>query len=413
MKDLSHLDEARQRRRAQHCRKGTCMPGSFSVGKIAGIRIDINVSWLIIFALLTVSLATANLPLSAPGYGVAAYWVAGGIGSLLFCASVLLHELGHSIVARARGLSVSSITLFIFGGVSNLEQEPHSPGEEFVVAVIGPVISLVLGAILLLLGLAVGRNQTLVAAVLVYLGATNLLLGGFNLIPGFPLDGGRVLRAILWRITGSLDKATRWATRAGQGFGYLFILLGVLEFFSGNALGGIWMGFIGAFLLNAAQTANRQVMLESSLRGLTVQDVMTSPPPSVSTDLSLQDLVHTYILPRGLRSVPVSAPDHFAGLITLGDIHHVPSQVWPQTQVGRVMVPLERLHTLAPQQQLSEALPLLADPGIDQLPVIQEGKLVGILSHDAVVRALTPRLAHARELTGRGRHYPQEAAPVR
>jgi Zn-dependent protease len=233
------------------------MSSSLSLGTIAGIRINLNMSWIIIFALLSFSLATAELPGSASGYGLGAYWIAGIVCTLLFFASVLLHELGHSLVARARGLRVSSITLFFFGGVSNLEQEPHSPGDEFVIAVIGPLISLLLGAILLPLGLAVGPNQTLVAAVLVYLGASNLLLGAFNLIPAFPLDGGRVLRAILWRATGNLGKATTWAARAGLGFGALFIVVGVVEIFSGNVLGGIWMAFIGAFLLLAAQSANQ------------------------------------------------------------------------------------------------------------------------------------------------------------
>ncbi|HEV2236105.1 MAG TPA: site-2 protease family protein [Ktedonobacterales bacterium] len=367
------------------------MSGSFSLGKNAGVRIDINVSWLVILVLLTVSLATADLPASATGYGAGAYWNAGVVASLLFFASVLLHELGHSLVARARGLPVSSITLFIFGGVSNLEQEPHSPGEEFVVAVIGPVISLVLGALLLLLGLAVGRAQTLVAAVLVYVGGTNLLLGAFNLIPGFPLDGGRVLRSILWRTTGSLRTATRWAAWVGQGFGYLFILFGVLQFFSGNVFGGIWIGFIGWFLLNAAQTANRQVMVDSLLRGLTVRGVMAPPPTSVSADLSLQDLVDSHALPYGLRAIPVVAQERFAGLMTLADVRSVPRADWPQTPVGQAMVPLERLHAVSPEQPLNEVLPLMAERDVNQLPVVQEEHLVGMLSRDALLRVLAVR----------------------
>jgi Zn-dependent protease/CBS domain-containing protein len=369
------------------------MSGSVSLGSIAGIRIDINVSWLVIFVVLTVSLATADLPLSATGHGAGAYWIAGIVGSLLFFASVLVHELGHSIVARARGLTVNSITLFLFGGVSNLEQEPHSPGEEFVVAVIGPIISLVLGAILLLLGRAVGQTQTLSAAVIGYVGATNLLLGLFNLIPGFPLDGGRVLRSILWRATGSLHTATRWAARVGQGIAYLFILFGVLEFFTGDVLGGIWIGFVGWFLLSATQTANQQVMVESLLRGVIVRDVMGSPPASVSTDLSLQELVDSHILPYGLRSMPVEATQggRFAGLVTLADIRQVSRGAWSQTPVSRVMVPLERLHVVSPEQQLSEVLPLMAERDVNQLPVVQNGQLAGMLSRDVVLRVLSVR----------------------
>lgn len=367
------------------------MPGSFSLGKIAGIRIEINISWIVIFVLLAVSLAASYLPANAPGYGAGAYWIVGVIGSLLFFASVLLHELGHSIVARARGLSVSSITLFIFGGVSNLEQEPTSAGEEFVVAVIGPVISLVLGGILLAIGAAVGASQSLAASLLLYVGGTNVLLGLFNMIPGFPLDGGRVLRSILWRATGSLRMATRWASRIGQGIAYLFILFGLLEFFTGNFLGGIWIGFIGWFLLSAAQTANRQAAMESLLRGLTVRDVMTPAPYSVNADLSLQELVDGYMLPYGLRSVPVAEMDRFVGLVTLADVRRVPREEWGQTRVAQALIPPERLHAVAPQQKLSEVVPLMAERDVNQLPVVQDGQLAGMLSRDVVMHVLSVR----------------------
>src|SRR5690349_21420749 len=191
------------------------MPGSFRIGKIAGIDIDINVSWIIILVLLTVSLATGWFPQLYPGWSSATYWVVGLISALLLFVSVLLHELAHSLVARARGLPVKSITLFIFGGVSNLEQEPQSPGVEFQMAVVGPLASLIIGGLALLVGAFIGRAAPLAVAVIAYLGITNLLLGVFNLIPGFPLDGGRVLRAILWKATGSLQRATRWASLVG------------------------------------------------------------------------------------------------------------------------------------------------------------------------------------------------------
>ncbi len=367
------------------------MPGSFSIGRIAGIRIEINASWLVIFALLTVSLAASILPASAPGYSPEAYWLVGILGSLLFFASVLVHELGHSVVARGRGLPVSGITLFVFGGVSNLQEEPHSPGEEFLVAVIGPVISLVIGVILWTSGRSLSAGHSLAAAMLVYLGSTNVLLGVFNLIPGFPLDGGRVLRSILWTVSGSLVTATRWASRVGQVIAYLFILFGVLEFFAGNLLGGIWIGFIGWFLLSASQTANRQVMLETMLRGVRVRDVMAPAPQPVGVEDTLQQVVDGYALPYGLRTIPVERGDRFAGLVTVQDIRNVPRHLWTTTQVGQVMTPVERLRTTTPEGSLSDGLHDMAAQGIDQMPVVSSGHLVGMLTQDRILHTLAVR----------------------
>src|SRR5438132_7364814 len=230
------------------------MPGSFRIGKIAGIDIDINVSWIIILVLLTVSLATGWFPQLYPGWSTATYWVTSFIASLLLFVSVLLHELAHSFVARRRGLPVKSITLFIFGGVSNIEREPTSPGVEFQMAFVGPLASIVIGVVCFLLQLPLRGTRLPLEAlegILFYLAVTNILLGVFNLIPGFPLDGGRVLRSIVWKITGSLAKATRVASISGQVIAYLFIFWGIWQFFSGDVLNGIWIGFIGWFLLSA------------------------------------------------------------------------------------------------------------------------------------------------------------------
>jgi CBS domain-containing protein len=261
----------------------------------------------------------------------------------------------------------------------------------------------------LVLGQALGPAHSIVAAMLVYLGSTNLLLGIFNLIPGFPLDGGRVLRSIIWRVTGDLRTATRWASRIGQIIAYLFILFGVMEFFSGNLLGGIWFGFIGWFLLSAAQTANQQVMLESMLRGVTVRDVMAPPPYPISTDFSLQQLVDGYIFPYGLRSVPVTEGDRFAGLVTLQEIRSVPQEQWPTTRVGQVMVPVAKLLTVEPGRSLSDALHDMAAHDVGQVPVVADGQLVGMLSRDRVLNALAVR----RSLGARGstQSYPQPPAP--
>lgn len=367
------------------------MPGSLNLGKIAGISIYINVSWFIILVLLTWSLATGWFPIFYPGWTATTYWVISLVSALLLFVSVLLHELAHSLVARARGLSVKNITLFIFGGVSNIEQEPTSPGVEFQISVVGPVVSLLIGLLAYLLQLPFGGSKSPIVAILAYLAVTNVLLGIFNLIPGFPLDGGRVLRSIIWKVTGSLQRATRVVTIVGQIIAYLFILWGIWQFFGGNILNGIWIGFIGWFLLSAAQSANSQVMLQSMFGGVTVSDVMNTNLVTVPANISLQRLVDEYFLPGGLRSALVMQADQLAGLITLSDIRHVPRDQWAQVPVGHAMIPLERLHVVSPQQSLNDVLPLMAGRDVNQLPVVQNGRLVGILSRDAIVRFLEVR----------------------
>src|SRR3989440_3823914 len=316
------------------------MPGSLRIFRIAGIDIYINVSWVIILVFLTYALATGEFPAFFPGYSSSTYYLLGFISALLLFVSVLLHELAHSLVARARGLAVNSIVLFIFGGVSNIEQEPQTPGVEFSMAFVGPLTSLVIGALCYGLLFLVRGTHSLIEPILWYLAVANILLGIFNLIPGFPLDGGRVLRSIVWKISGSLRTATRVASIVGQLIAYLFILWGIWHFFAGNVLGGIWIGFIGWFLLTAAQSANSQVMLQSLFRGVTVGRVMNTTPVTVPANISLQKLVYEYFLPQGLRFALVMQADQLAGLITLSDIRHFPQEQWSQVPVGHAMIPL-------------------------------------------------------------------------
>ena len=367
------------------------MPGTLRLGKIAGIDIYINFSWLIILVFLTVSLATGWFAQLYPHWSPPTYWIVSFIAALLLFVSVLLHELAHSLVARARGLSVKSIVLFIFGGVSNIEQEPGSPGIEFQMAFVGPLVSLLIGGLCFLLVIPLRRSQSPLEAILGYLAVTNILLGIFNLIPGFPLDGGRVLRSIVWKISGSLRTATRVAAVVGQIIAYLFILWGIFLFFGGDLLNGIWIGFVGWFLLSAAQSANSQAMLNSMFQGVTVGQVMSPTPVTVPANISLQRLVDEYFLPQGLRTALVVQGDYLAGLITLSDIRHVPREQWSQVPVGQVMILLERLHVVSPQQNLNDVLPLMAGRDVNQLPVVQDGRPVGILSRDAIVRFMEVR----------------------
>jgi Zn-dependent protease/predicted transcriptional regulator len=380
------------------------MPGTLRIGKIAGIDIEVHVSWVIILVLLTVSLATGWFPQLYAGWSTATYWLIALLSSLLLFVSVLLHELAHSLVARRRGLPVKSITLFIFGGVSNIEREPMSPGIEFQLAFVGPLTNLVIGAVCYLIQLPLRGSNYPLGGILFYLAVTNVLLGLFNLVPGYPLDGGRVLHSIVWRITGNVRQATRIASMTGQVIAYLFILLGIWILFAGDILDGIWFGFIGWFLLSAAQSANAQGMLTSVLRGVTVGEVMHPTPATVSADLSLQQLVDAYFLPGGLRYALVMQGEKLVGLITLGDIRHIPRDRWEQVPVSAAMIPLTRLHVATPQQSLSDVLPLMAGRDVNQLPVVDHGAPVGILSRDAIVGYLDVRRSLGAENTQSDEH---------
>ena len=387
------------------------MPGSFRIFKIAGISIEINLSWLIILVLLTASLALDWFPAAAPRYPILTYWTLGLLAALLLFASVLVHELSHSLVARARGLPVKSITLFIFGGVSDIEREPQSPGVEFQMAFAGPLTSLIIGAVALGGALLFGDTVPLATATLYYLGLTNLLLAVFNLIPGFPLDGGRVLRSIIWKATGSLRTATVWAVRVGQAFAYLLILLGVWRFFSGDFVNGLWFGFIGWFLLQAAQAESAQVMLEAIFKGARVDQLMTAALVSAPGDISVQQLVDSYVLPYGVRSIPVMRGEAFVGLITLEDVRRVPREQWPWTPISGAMTPLSQLQVARPGESLNDALPRMTRRDVNQLPVVDEaGRLVGMLNRDAIMRYVEIRRGLGIEGASRGEASAQESA---
>lgn len=373
------------------------MRTSLSLGSLAGIRIEVNFSWLIIFALLTFSLATGWFPASAPGQPVALYWLTAVVAVILLFASVLAHEVAHSLVARSRGMPVKSITLFIFGGVSNIEREPESPGAEFQMAFVGPLTSLVIGAVFLLVSFLLGglaAMPTLLLALLWYTGIVNVLLGVFNLIPGFPMDGGRVLRSIIWKATGSLAKATQWAANIGQVIAYLMILVGVWLFFTGNGLDGLWIGFIGLFLLMAAQAESAQVRLEASATGVMVGDVMTEAPAIVTPNLSVQQFVDDYLLRSGLRAALVVEDlegQRLVGIATLRDVRQLERERWTTTPIGQIMTPLAQLKTVEARQPLSDALPLIRQAGVNQLPVVSAGRLVGMLSLETIVERLHMR----------------------
>jgi Zn-dependent protease/CBS domain-containing protein len=367
---------------------------SLKLGRIRGIEIAVHWSWLIIFVLFTWSLALFFFPPLFPNWSVATYWIVGAISTVLLFASVLLHELSHSLVAEAEGIPVTSITLFVFGGVSNIQSEPRTARDEFLMAVAGPASSIVIGVVCYGLMLALDRiAPETVLAVLLAMAIYNIILGVFNLIPGFPLDGGRVFRSIVWAITGNLWRATTVATIVGQVFAYLFIFVGLFLAISGSLLSGIWLVFIGWFLNNAAAASRQQAELELLLRGVRVGSVMTPNPPAVLAHTTLADFVEQYVLARNARAVPVvsDVDGRILGLVTLQEVRTVPRDEWSRTTVEQVMVPTERLKVATRDEPLVEALRDLSSEDLNQLPVVDRGRLVGLLTRSDVIRYLRVR----------------------
>jgi Zn-dependent protease len=361
------------------------LKNSFRVASIGGISINIDASWILIFILVTWTLAGGYFPQEYPDWSPILYWTVGLITSLLFFGSVLAHELAHSFVARARGLPVGDITLFIFGGVSQLEEEPETPATEFVMAIVGPLTSIVLGACFGAVTLLARGVSEPFSALTGYLALVNVILGAFNLIPGFPLDGGRVLRSILWQGTGNLQKSTRWASLAGQAVAYLFILWGIWRIFGGDWVGGLWTALIGWFLENAARSSYRQLTVRNLLAGHKVSEVMSRECLEVSGSLTLDKLVNEHLLPSGTRCFPVVDGGLVRGLLTLHNIKGVPQDRWGVTTVEQVMTPLQELQRVSPDEELWTAMQNMTTDGVNQLPVMDNGRLLGMLGRDNIV----------------------------
>ena len=374
------------------------MQAQVKLGRIAGISIGLHYSWFIIALLIALSLA-AHFHIANPHWSDVTVWSAAIITGVMFFAALLLHELAHSILAKARGLRVREITLFALGGVSQIESEAPNAKSEFWIAIAGPITSVVIGIVLIgaawLAGWRIGAEPaTPITAVLLWLGYINLALAAFNMIPGYPLDGGRVLRAIIWWITRNADRATRWAAQIGQTVAFAIILLGLFQFFTerGN-FGGLWLAFIGWFMLDAARTSYVQVGLTAELRGRTVADIRDRSVPTVEPYLSLQDFVDEFLLRRGLRGYVVVHDDQIIGLITPHEVKAVERDLWPQTSVQAVMRPLAKLRTVSPDTSALQALQMMGRDDINQLPVVTDGHLEGLFSRTHVVRFLQ---AHAQ-----------------
>lgn len=355
------------------------MTSSFKLGRLAGVEIGINWSWLLIFALITWSLAGAVFPESTPGLADGTYLAMAVVAVLLFFGSLLLHELGHAIRAQREGMEIAGITLWIFGGVAQFRGRFPSAGAEFRIAIAGPIVSLVIG--LTAIGLAwLAPLPDAVDAVVFWLGYVNLVVLAFNMIPALPLDGGRVLRSALWARRGDFLAATRTAAAFGQGFGQLLIALGVVSVLFGGAIGGLWLVFIGWFLLAAAQAERTDAETHQALSGIKVDDVMVAEPTSVDADVRLDAFMRQYFFPHRYVAYPAVEGDRVVGLISFRTVLELPEDEWPTRRVRDAMVPLEQLPEIGPEQPLETAVKLLARSPSNRGLVLTDGRLAGLLS---------------------------------
>ncbi len=368
------------------------MGSGINLGKIFDIQFRLHYTWFIIFLLITVSLSWQVFPLYYPGWSQLLYWTIGIVTTLLFFASVLAHELAHSLVGRANGIPIKSITLFIFGGMAQMTKEATKAGAEFKMAAAGPACSLAIGGLFALVWFLTKDIIEPVSAIAFYLAQINVLLAAFNLIPGFPLDGGRVFRSLMWRFSGNYQRSTLIATRVGQGVAYSFILGGILMIFLLDEwLGGLWIAFIGWFLQNAASTSYRQTQWREAIRGLTASQVMTSDYMEVPPSITVDELVKGYVLPKGHSFFIVTSEGGGKGILTLHNIKSVPRSRWDTTQVEQIMLPLDQLKTARPEQDALGIVEYMSANELNQMPVVSEGRVIGLINRDSLIRFLRAR----------------------
>jgi Zn-dependent protease/predicted transcriptional regulator len=365
-------------------------PSGFRLGRVFGIPIYVHPSWLIIFLLITTTLGR-QFATQHPNWSQQQHWALGIITSILFFTSVLFHELSHSVVAKAYKLPVESITLFIFGGLARIARDPSSAVQEFNIAIAGPLSSFFLAGCFWLVAHSV-PNHELIFAACTWLWEINLMLAIFNLVPGFPLDGGRILRSIAWGFTKNFDRATKIASGAGRFFAYLLIFTGVWQaLVNKNLVGGLWTAFIGWFLLSAARESYTQVALRSNLTGVSAADIMTQDVPTVERNISIDDYVHE-VMRTGRRFHIVTGAGKPVGLVTLHSAKSVPREEWANTSIQAVMMPVDRIHAAAPDEPALGVLQRMQSEDINQMPVISDGQIVGMIARDTILRLLQTRL---------------------
>jgi Zn-dependent protease/predicted transcriptional regulator len=365
-------------------------PGSgVRIGRIFGISIYLHPSWFLIFALITLSLRT-QFTAQHPSWSPAQHWMLGVITSLLFFGSVMFHELSHSLVAKHYKIPVASITLFVFGGLARIGREPSSARQEFNIAIAGPISSFFLSAVFYFVG-RYSDNLEMVGATSRWLAEINFMLAAFNLAPGFPLDGGRVLRSIAWTITDDFSKAARVASRTGQLFAYVMIFAGIWIALQGNWFGGLWWVFIGWFLLSAAQESYAQVAIRNTLAGVNAADIMSQDVPTMPRDFSLENYVHE-VLRTGRRCHIVTGNGAPVGLVTFHAAQGIPRDEWPNTSIQAAMRPMDRIKWASPSEPVLSVLERMQAEDINQMPVLDDGRVVGMIARDSILRVLRARL---------------------
>jgi Zn-dependent protease/predicted transcriptional regulator len=371
------------------------MTRHLKIGRLFGVEVRLHFSWFLIALLIVLSLA-GRFREGHPEWGSSVVWSTATVTAIVFFVTLVLHELSHALVARARGLSVESITLFALGGVARIDKEAGDASTEFWIGIAGPLASLAIGGVCLSAASAMGWTPSIEAATpllsfLVWLGYINVTLALFNLIPAFPMDGGRILRALLWRLKGDVLRATRWSTRVGEVVALGFILLGLWQFFAGAGFGALWLAIIGLFLLSVAAASQGQVELTESLRGMRVGDVMRRDCPVVDGRTNLQDFVEQQVLRSGDRCFVVTEKGSVAGLVTLHEVKAIPRPRWRYTTVDTVMLPLQRLHTVSPSSPVTESVEIMGRDDVQQLPVLDNGRLLGVISRGTVLQFLRTR----------------------
>ncbi|HVS47684.1 MAG TPA: site-2 protease family protein [Candidatus Dormibacteraeota bacterium] len=381
------------------------MNENLSLGRIAGIHVGLNWSLLVVAALIAWSLATSLLPSAAPGQPSSAYWAAGVVSAFVFLASLLAHELAHSVIAMRRGVRVEGITLWLFGGVSRFSSDTSSPGAQAVITFVGPLTSLVLGAVFYLVSVAVGggAHPGLVPATLSWLGYINISLGVFNLVPAFPLDGGRLLQSLIWLRTGDRLRATRIAARIGMGFAYLLIAYGLASFLiAGSLIGGVWSVFLGWFLLSAARAEEVGGMLRQALSGISVREVMAPNPEQAPDDISVEDALHGYVLASRHSTFPThDAGGRLSGLLTMTALKNVAPDARATTLIKAIICPLDKVSTVGPADPATNLLGIAEGCSEGRTLVIDSGRLVGIISPSDISRLLQRSLSGRSQVPAR------------
>jgi Zn-dependent protease len=365
------------------------MRSQIPLGRIFGVRIGLHFSWFLIALLIVFSLS-AQFRLVRPEWSAGLVLVLAIATAILFFISLLLHELAHSLVAQTHGIPVREITLFALGGVSQIEGESPDAKTEFRIAFVGPLTSFIIGFLCLSAARILPGAGTALQTMLVWLGYINISLAIFNLVPGYPLDGGRILRALLWWKTGDVDRATRIAASTGQAVGWIFIALGIVQFFFGASFGGLWISFIGWFLLQAAGESRRRVGLTRAIENVRVSDIMSHDCATVDGHQSVQELVER-LFRTGRRCFLVMEDGHVAGLVTPHEIRQVDRAQWPVTLVDSVMKPLDGMQAVAPDAPLANALQVMTRENVNQLPVMENSHLEGVLSRAEVLNYLQTR----------------------